>query len=105
MNSPLLTPHSKMVLYKGRTKHSLLLQDPCLMSMRRPKDFGRRQSTPHVMLLIGSIYTGCLRRLPMNYSLEGSQMYHTSGSLDASAKSTRRDNISASSKEDVILDS
>src|SRR6266542_3511373 len=31
-------------------------------------------------------------------------MYHTSGFLDASATSIRRDNISASSKEDVILD-
>ena len=32
-------------------------------------------------------------------------MYHTFGFLDASATSTRRENIPASSKEDVILDS
>src|SRR6266540_25652 len=105
MNSPPLIPQNKMVLYKGRTKLSSLLQDPCLMSMERPKGFGRRQLTPLAMLQIGSIFTGCLRRPPMSCWLEGSQMCYIFGVLDASVKSTRRGNILASSKEGVTLDS
>src|SRR6266540_229018 len=52
---------------------------------------------------IDSIYTACSRRPLMSYWLEGSQICHISGCLVASATSTRRDNILASSKEDVIL--
>src|SRR5438105_11815139 len=75
------------------------------MNMERPKYFGLKQSTPHAMLQIDSIYTACSRRLLMSYWLEGSQMCHISRCLVASATSTRRDNILANSKEDVILDS
>src|SRR5438128_1827034 len=105
MNSLPPIPQNKMVLWKGRTRLSSLLQDPCLMNMERPKDFGWKQSTPHAMLKIDSIYTGCSRRPLMGYWLEGSQMCHTSGYLDASVTSTKRDNILASFKGGVILDS
>ena len=54
------------------------------------KGFGRRQLTPLAMLQIGSIFTGCLTRPPMSCWLEGSQMCHTFGFLDASATSTRK---------------
>src|SRR6266540_2499149 len=73
------------------------------MNTERPKDFGLKQSTPHAMLQIGSIYTACSRRPLMSYWLEGSQMCHISGCLVVSATSTRRDNILANSKEGVIL--
>src|SRR6266540_32291 len=72
------------------------------MNTERPKDFGLRQSTPHAMLQIDSIYTACSRRPLMSYWLGGSQMCHISGCLVVSATSTRRDNILASSKEGVI---
>src|SRR6266498_5457865 len=103
MNSLPLIPRNKMVLYKGRTKLSSLLLDQCLMNMERPKDFGLKQSTPHAMLQIDSIYTACSRIPLMSYWLEGSQMCHIFGCWVVSATSTRRDNILASSKEGVIL--
>src|SRR6266498_1520377 len=103
MNSLPLIPRNKMVLYKGRTRPSSLLLDQCLMNMERLKDFRLKQSTPHAMLQIDSIYTACSRRPLVSYWLEGSQMCHISGCLVVSATSTRRDNILANSKEGVIL--
>ena len=103
MNSPPPIPRNKMVLQKGRTRLPSLLLDPCLMNMKRPKGFGLRQSTPHAMLQIGSIYTACSRRPLTSYWLEESQMCHISEFLDASVTSKRRDNILASSKEGVTL--
>src|SRR5437868_7741901 len=105
MNSLPPIPRNKMVLWKGRIRPSSLLLDQCLMNMECLKDFGLRQSTPHAMHQIDSIYTACSRRPLMSYWLEESQMCHISGCLVASAISTRRDNILANSKEDMILDS
>ena len=105
MNSLPPIPRNKMVLWKGRTRLSSLLQGPCLMNMEHPKGFGRRQLTPLAMLQIDSTYTGYLRRPPMSCRLEGSQMCHTFRFLDANVTSTRRGNILASSKEGVTLDS
>src|SRR6266540_1771392 len=103
MNSPPLIPPQQNGVVERKNKTLISPARSMLDEYGRPKGFGRRQLTPLAMLQIGSIFTGCLRRPPMSCWLEGSQMCHTSGFLDASVTSTRRDNILASSKEGVAL--